>query len=67
MHDGCAMKQRRDVYQRKIYAVARMNKAMIRLEQALTKAEKESAAAWVAAWIAISGIRQYKLDRKDCR
>ena len=67
MHGGWLMKQRRDIYQRKIYAVKRMNLAMIRLEQAVTKAEKESAAAWVAAWIGISGIRQYKLNRKDCR
>jgi hypothetical protein len=58
------MRQARDYYQRKVYAVVRMSLATIRVGKSNTKAEKEKAASWEAAWAAISGLRQFKLIPK---
>lgn len=58
------MSQARDKYQRKVYAVMRMNVAMARLSQSANEAEKAKANSWVAAWKAISGLRQFKLERR---
>jgi hypothetical protein len=58
------MHHSRDFYQRKVYAVQRMNLAIIRESKGKTNAEKRQAAFWVAAWAAISGLRQFKIERK---
>lgn len=52
---------RRDVYQRKAYAVRRMSLAALRLNRATSQAEKEKANCWAKIWAAVSGIRQFKL------
>jgi len=52
---------RRDIYQRKAYAVRRMSLAVMRLSRATSEAEKEKAKCWVKIWGAVSGIRQFKL------
>jgi hypothetical protein len=52
---------RRDIYQRKAYAMRRMSLAVFRLTQATSKAEKENASHWVKMWSRVSGIRQFKL------
>ena len=51
------MSQLRDCYQRKIYAVLRMDRALSRSRQSQTKAEEVNAEAWAAA----SGIRHFKI------
>jgi hypothetical protein len=58
------MKQVRDCYQRKVHAVTRMNSAIIRVDKSKTEYQKEKAVAWVTAWAAISGLRQFKIIRK---
>jgi len=52
---------RRDIFQRKAYAVHRMNLAAKRLRQATSVDDREKARRWVAMWSAVSGIRQFKL------
>jgi hypothetical protein len=52
---------KRDIYQRKAYAVRRMSLAAFRLSRATTQAEKEKASHWVKMWGCVSGIRQFKL------
>jgi hypothetical protein len=53
--------KRRDVFQRKAYAIHRMSTAAQRLMQATSLADKENARGWMARWSAVSGIRQFKL------
>jgi hypothetical protein len=57
------MKERRDIFQRKVAATRRMDMAMARLTKAISIAEKEQANRWVAAWGSIASIRQFKLER----
>jgi hypothetical protein len=52
---------RRDIYQRKAYAVRRMSLAAFRLNQATSEAEREQAKCWIKIWGVISRIRQFKL------
>jgi hypothetical protein len=59
-HGKIKMK-RRDVFQRKAYAIHRMSSAAQRLMQATSLADKENARGWIARWSAVSGIRQFRL------
>ena len=59
------MRQGRDKYQRRVYAVVRMNLAMIRLTNGADHVEREKAAFWIAAWMAISGLRRFKLEKRS--
>jgi hypothetical protein len=52
---------RRDIFQRKVYATYRMNLAARRAILASTPAEQDRARVWEAVWSAASGIRQFKL------
>jgi hypothetical protein len=52
---------KRDIHQRKAYAVRRKSLAVMRLSRATTQSEKEKAAHWAKMWGAVSGIRQFKL------
>jgi hypothetical protein len=52
----------RDVYQRKIYALMRMNLAVARMKKARDEIEREKALSWLNAWLAASGLRQFKLE-----
>jgi len=52
----------RDVYQRKIYALLRMNLAVNRMNKCVGEEEKANALRWVNAWLTVSGIRQFKLN-----
>lgn len=52
---------RRDIYQRKVYALRRMSLALMRLRQATSQAEKALANCWLKVWASISRIRQFKL------
>lgn len=52
---------RRDIYQRKAYAVRRMSLAVVRLNRATSMADREKAGRWIEMWSAVSGIRQFKL------
>lgn len=38
---------------------------MARLKRSDDGIEKAKAAFWVAAWMNISGLRQYRLERRD--
>jgi len=53
---------RRDIYQRKAYAMRRLSLAVMRLGRATSIVEQENAARWARAWRRISGIRQFKLS-----
>jgi hypothetical protein len=55
----------RDVYQRKIYALLRMNLAVNRMNKCTDETEKANALRWVNAWLTVSGIRQFKLDSRS--
>lgn len=55
----------RDVYQRKIYALLRMNLALNRVKKCTGEAEKANILRWVNAWLAASGIWQFKLDSRS--
>lgn len=55
------MGERRDVYQRRVYATVRMSLAMARGNKAMSNREKERARRWAAAWGLLAGIRQFKL------
>jgi hypothetical protein len=55
------MRECRDVYQRRVYATARMSVAITRVNRAMSDLEKEQARRWVAAWGLLAGIRQFKL------
>ena len=55
----------RDVYQRKIYALTRMNLALGRMNKSTDDAERAKALLWVNAWLTISGLRQFKLGPKS--
>ena len=57
------MRERRDIFQRKVSAAHRMFIAMDRQARAVSTDEKGRATQWIAAWSAISGIRQFKLER----
>jgi hypothetical protein len=52
---------RRDIYQRKAYAIRRMSLAADRLNGAASQAEAEKATYWIERWGLVSGIRQFKL------
>jgi hypothetical protein len=52
---------RRDIYQRKAYAVRRMSLAVIRLSRATSQTEKDKASYWAKMWGTVSGIRQFRL------
>ena len=52
---------RRDIYQRKAYAIRRMSLAINRWKQATSSDEKEKASYWIKTWRAVSSIRQFKL------
>jgi hypothetical protein len=63
---------RRDIYQRKAYAIRRMSLAISRWKQATSLDEKEKASYWIKMWRAVSRIRQFKLgnggvDRRKSR
>jgi len=58
------MKSVRDVYQRKIYALTRMNQALGRLKTSTNEIDRVKALAWVNAWLAASGLRQFKIGPK---
>jgi hypothetical protein len=55
----------RDVYQRKIYALLRMNLAVNRMNKCVGEDEKANALRWVNAWLTVSGIRQFRLDSRS--
>ena len=57
------MMNRRDIFQRKAYAIYRMNLAARRAVLAGTPAEQEKARVWEAVWSAVSGIRRFKLGK----
>jgi hypothetical protein len=52
---------RRDIYQRKAYAVHRMSLAAMRLSRTTSQTEKDKASYWAKMWGAVSGIRQFRL------
>jgi hypothetical protein len=52
---------RRDIFQRKAYAIRRMSLATKRLTQATSTDDREKAGRWIAMWSTISGIRQFPL------
>lgn len=52
----------RDVYQRKIYTLVRMNLAVARMKKAKGEIERQKALSWLNAWLAASGLRQFKLE-----
>jgi hypothetical protein len=63
---------RRDIYQRKAYAIRRMSLALNRFKQALTPEDREKASYWIKIWSAVSRIRRFKLgnggvDRRKSR
>jgi len=55
------MSSRRDIFQRKAYAIQRMNLAARRLTQATSVADRQKASRWITMWSLISGLRQFKL------
>lgn len=55
----------RDVYQRKIYALTRMHLASNRLKRSANEADRAKASSWVNAWLALSGLRQFKIEAKS--
>ncbi len=57
----------RDIYQRKLYALLRMNLAMARVKKSVNEDERNKATSWVNAWLATSGLRQFKLGTKSQR
>jgi hypothetical protein len=59
------MRPVRDVYQRKIYALVRMNLALTRVNKTTVESEREKALFWVNAWLLASGLRQFKLVPKS--
>jgi hypothetical protein len=61
------MNPRRDDFQRKCAAIRRMTMAMTRLSTVTCITDREQAGRWVAAWGAIAGMRQFKLERPGKR
>ena len=53
--------ERRDIYQRKAYAMRRLSLAINRLKHATSSDNEKMAGYWIAIWGAVSGIRQFKL------
>jgi hypothetical protein len=53
--------KRRDTFQRKAYAIHRMNSAAQRLMQATDAADRDNARAWMDRWCAASGLRRFRL------
>ena len=53
--------KRRDIFQRKAYAIHRMSLAARRLSQVTSTVDREKAKCWIAMWNAVSGLRRYKL------
>lgn len=56
------MDKERDAFQRKALAIRKMMLATRRREQAQSSEEREAADWWIAAWGAVAGLRQFKLD-----
>ena len=54
----------RDVYQRKIYALMRMNAAVVRMKKAANETDRAKALSWLNAWLLASGLRQFKLESR---
>jgi hypothetical protein len=54
----------RDVYQRKIYALMRMNLAVARMKKATNEMDRAKALAWLNAWLSASGLRRFKLESR---
>jgi hypothetical protein len=54
----------RDIYQRKIYALMRMNLAVGRMKKAANEVERVKALSWLNAWLCASGLRQFKLESR---
>ena len=61
------MPTKRDRHQRMAYAMRRMSLAVDRVIRAKSKATKEHAARWAAAWGMASGIRPFptRIDTED--
>lgn len=57
----------RDIYQRKVYALLRMNRALARVKKSVNENERDKAFSWANAWLAISGLRQFKLGSEPRR
>jgi hypothetical protein len=57
------MRQRRDVFQRKVSAAHRMFMAMNRQARASSVTEKELAGRWAALWNVIAGFRRFPLEK----
>lgn len=53
--------KRRDIFQRKAYAIHRMSLAARRLSQVTSMVDREKTKRWIAMWSTVSGIRQFKL------
>ena len=64
---GMSMRERRDIFQRKVSAAHRMFIAMDRQARAASIGEKDRATQWIAAWSTIAGLRQFKLERSGQR
>lgn len=45
-----------DDLQRRRYTASRLGKALVRMQSAKTKAEKEQASKWAAAWGTATGV-----------
>lgn len=56
------MTMRRDIHQRRAYALHRLGLAVDRQIRAKTKAEKEQATRWAAAWGTKTGLRPFPKD-----
>jgi len=61
------MRERRDIFQRKVSAAHRMFIAMDRQARAVSIDEKDRATQWIAAWSTIACLRQFKLERSGQR
>ena len=59
------MRQSRDVYQRKIYALTRMNQAITRMNRATDELAQAKALRWVNVWLIASGLRQFKIGPRS--
>lgn len=61
------MGEERDAFQRKALAIRKMMLATRRREQAQSREERDAAEWWIAAWGAVAGLRQFKLDAPGSR
>ena len=53
--------KRRDIFQRKAYAIHRMSMAAKRVIDSTSMVDREKSRNWMTMWAAVSGIRQFKL------